>query len=144
MRKCANISPHMRRPLVIYDFATAPFWIYFLFYQCACQLEYWEIKVKVFAYKNGGTSIQLRTVKSSNFVILFSENIFFHQTFFRWPHFVFRYWNLYRMCLAMVHIHFALHQCLIPKMLFFLRVTKLGDRHLISSPSQINITQQRL
>ncbi len=39
MRKCANISPYMRRPLVIYDFATAPFWIsmrtfYFLFYQC--------------------------------------------------------------------------------------------------------------
>jgi hypothetical protein len=24
MRKCANISPYMRRPLVIYDFATAP------------------------------------------------------------------------------------------------------------------------
>ncbi len=27
MRKCANISPYMRRPLAIYDFATAPFWI---------------------------------------------------------------------------------------------------------------------
>ncbi len=27
MRKCANISPYMRRPLVIYHFATAPFWI---------------------------------------------------------------------------------------------------------------------
>ncbi len=27
MRKCANISPYMRRPLVIYDFATAPLWI---------------------------------------------------------------------------------------------------------------------
>ncbi len=26
-RNCANISPYMRRPLVIYDFATAPFWI---------------------------------------------------------------------------------------------------------------------
>jgi hypothetical protein len=25
MRKCANISPYMKRPLVIYDFATAPF-----------------------------------------------------------------------------------------------------------------------
>jgi hypothetical protein len=23
--KCANIPPYMRRPLVIYDFATAPF-----------------------------------------------------------------------------------------------------------------------
>ncbi len=27
MRKCANIPPYMWRPLVIYDFATAPFWI---------------------------------------------------------------------------------------------------------------------
>jgi hypothetical protein len=25
MRKCANISPYMRKPLVIYDFATAPY-----------------------------------------------------------------------------------------------------------------------
>jgi hypothetical protein len=25
MRKCANISPYIRRPLAIYDFATAPF-----------------------------------------------------------------------------------------------------------------------
>ncbi len=25
MRKCANISPYMRMPLVIYGFATAPF-----------------------------------------------------------------------------------------------------------------------
>ncbi len=39
--KCANISPYMRRPLVIYDFATAPFWISLymrkiclFFYQC--------------------------------------------------------------------------------------------------------------
>jgi hypothetical protein len=41
MRKCANISPYMRRLLVIYDFATAPFSIslymrriFFLFYHC--------------------------------------------------------------------------------------------------------------
>ncbi len=27
MRKCPNISPYMRRPLVMYDFATAPLWI---------------------------------------------------------------------------------------------------------------------
>jgi hypothetical protein len=27
MRKCKNIYPYMRRPLVINDFATAPFWI---------------------------------------------------------------------------------------------------------------------
>ncbi len=26
-KKCANISPYMRRPLFIYDFATAPLWI---------------------------------------------------------------------------------------------------------------------
>ncbi len=37
MRICANISPYMRRPLVIYDFATAPFWICLLFYQCTQQ-----------------------------------------------------------------------------------------------------------
>jgi hypothetical protein len=41
MRKCANISPYRRRPLVIYDFAIDPFWFPFiwgkfdfLFYQC--------------------------------------------------------------------------------------------------------------
>ncbi len=41
MRKCTNISPYVRRPLVIYDFASDPFWIslymrkiLFLFYQC--------------------------------------------------------------------------------------------------------------
>ncbi len=27
IRKCENMSPYMRRPLVIYDFATAPLWI---------------------------------------------------------------------------------------------------------------------
>ncbi len=27
MGKCANISTYMRRPLLIYDFATAPLWI---------------------------------------------------------------------------------------------------------------------
>jgi hypothetical protein len=35
------------------------------------------------------------TVKSSNFVILLSENIFFHQTFFILPHNFFWYWSLY-------------------------------------------------
>ncbi len=30
MRKCANISPYMRRPWVKYDFATAPLWISFM------------------------------------------------------------------------------------------------------------------
>jgi hypothetical protein len=32
MRKCANISLYLRRPFVIYDFATAPF-LYFLIYE---------------------------------------------------------------------------------------------------------------
>jgi hypothetical protein len=45
------------------------------------------------------------------------------------------------MWLAIVKLHFALHQCLSLKMLFFLRVTKLGDRHLISSLSQIIMVQ---
>ncbi len=36
MRKCANISSYMRRPLVIYDFALHSEWkIWFLFYQCS-------------------------------------------------------------------------------------------------------------
>ncbi len=47
MRKRANISPCMRRPLVIYDFATAPLWIslyirktwFSFFYQCAVLLQ---------------------------------------------------------------------------------------------------------
>ncbi len=33
MWKCANYSPYMRRPLVIYDFATAPFWISLYIYE---------------------------------------------------------------------------------------------------------------
>jgi hypothetical protein len=43
--ECANISPYMRRPLVIYDFAIASFWIslymmkvLFSFYQCTYPL----------------------------------------------------------------------------------------------------------
>jgi hypothetical protein len=28
MKKCANISPYVRRPFVIYDFGTDPFWIF--------------------------------------------------------------------------------------------------------------------
>ncbi len=45
------------------------------------------------------------------------------------------------MWLAIVQLHFALNQCLRLKMLFFLRVTKLGDWHLISSLSQIIMVQ---
>jgi hypothetical protein len=44
MRKCANISPYMRRPLVIYDFATDP-----LFYQCI--MQFFEEKTSL-EYRN--------------------------------------------------------------------------------------------
>ncbi len=33
MRKCANISPYLRRPFLKYDFATAPFWISLYVYE---------------------------------------------------------------------------------------------------------------
>ncbi len=33
MRKWENISPYMRRPLVIYDFTTAPLWIFYIMRQ---------------------------------------------------------------------------------------------------------------
>ncbi len=38
----------------------------------------------------------VHTVKSSNFVTLLDENIFFRQTSFTSPLKIFRYWNLYR------------------------------------------------
>jgi hypothetical protein len=44
MRKWGNISPYIRRPLVIYDFATAPYiWgnFDFLFYQCRVYLAWY-------------------------------------------------------------------------------------------------------
>ncbi len=54
MRKCANISPYMRRPLVIYDFATAPFWIslymnkiwfsFFISVLCCCWAGFCEYR----------------------------------------------------------------------------------------------------
>ncbi len=75
----------------------------------------------------------------------FSAKIFFLlQTFFMRPHLIFRCWNLYRMCPAIVLLHFALRQCLSLKILVFLRVTNLGYRHLISSPSQIIMVQRQL
>ncbi len=42
------------------------------------------------------------TVKSSNFVILLSENIFFLQNFLRLPYNFFWYWNLYRRGLCIL------------------------------------------
>ncbi len=77
------------------------------------------------------------TVKSSNFVILLGENIFFRWTFLRRPHDFFWYWNLCGRGLGIAQIHFGLGHCLGLENLFFSRVTKLGDRHLISSPSEV-------
>ncbi len=42
------------------------------------------------------------TVKSSNFVILLSEDIFFLQNFLRLPHNFFWYWSLYRRGLSIL------------------------------------------
>jgi hypothetical protein len=84
-------------------------------------------------------SYLLYSVKSSNFVILFSKNIFFRWTFFRLPNNFFRHWSLYRMYLNNGESHFCLRQCLKVEFLCFHRMTKLDDCHLISSPSQICI-----
>ncbi len=43
MRKWANFSPYMRRPLVIYDFAP----VYFLFYQC---VQYFSLYTTLWCY----------------------------------------------------------------------------------------------
>jgi hypothetical protein len=74
------------------------------------------------------------TVKSSNFVTLLDENIFFHKTFLTSPHTFFRYWNLYRWGLGIGRGHFSLGQCIGLEISFFHWVTKLEDRYLISSP----------
>ncbi len=54
VRKYANIWSYLRRPLVIYDFATAPFWIslymrkiLFSFYSC-----YRENSYNYFCFQN--------------------------------------------------------------------------------------------
>ncbi len=75
MGKCTN-TPYIRRPLVIYDFATAPFWIslwgkfYFLFYQCG------ENKFSTY-YKTCGQKKprSFVTIDTKNFEGLFSVNI---------------------------------------------------------------------
>ncbi len=84
------------------------------------------------------------TVKSSYFVILLGENIFFRWTFLRKPYDFFWYWNLCERGLGIVQSHFGLGHCLGLKNSFFCRVTKLGDRHLISSPSEFSKLQWRL
>jgi hypothetical protein len=47
MRKCANISPYMRRPLVIYDFETAAFGISLYMRKILFSFlsVYWRIKL---------------------------------------------------------------------------------------------------
>jgi hypothetical protein len=77
------------------------------------------------------------TVKDSNFVTLLDENIFFLQTFLSTPHDFFWYWNLYRWDLGFVQSNFGPIHCLGLKNSFFCGVTKLGDHHLISSPSKV-------
>ena len=79
----------------------------------------------------------LSTVKSSNFVILLSENIFFHRTFLWVPQDFFRYWNLYSNDLGIGQSHFGLGHCLGLENSVFRRVTKLGGHLLISSPSKV-------
>jgi hypothetical protein len=47
MRKCANISTYMRRPLVIYDFATAPSEFPYFFFISVSQRKNTERKRKI-------------------------------------------------------------------------------------------------
>ncbi len=77
------------------------------------------------------------TVKASNFVILLGENIFFLRIFLRAPHHFFWYWNLCSTGLGIAQSHFGLGHYLGLENSFFCWVTKLGDRHLISSPSEV-------
>ncbi len=81
----------------------------------------------------------IHTVKSSNFVILFGEKIFFCLTLFWLPHNFFWYWSLYSMGLGIDQSHFSLSQWLCLENWFFHRVTKLEDSLLNSSPSQVKI-----
>ncbi len=53
MRKCANIKSYLRRPSVIYDFATAPFWI---------SLYVWKFFFFFFSVQGLCTSILYPTV----------------------------------------------------------------------------------
>jgi hypothetical protein len=96
-------------------------------------LERLTLKNKtVFLPSNWGWS-----VKASNFVILLGENIFLWQTSLWLLHDFFRYWSLYSNGLGIGQSHFGLGHCLGLKNKFFQRVTNLGDRLLISSPSKV-------
>jgi hypothetical protein len=58
MRKCANISPYMRRPLDIFDFATAPF-LNFLIYE--------ENLIFFFISAGGPLSLRIKLGQPSKF-----------------------------------------------------------------------------
>ncbi len=66
-----NISPYMRRPLVIYDFATAPFWIFLILYVpgvslCGCLLP-------ASAAARGGRKEVDTLVKKKKNVLIYKE-----------------------------------------------------------------------
>jgi hypothetical protein len=63
-----------------------------------------------------------------------TKTFFFRKTVLTSPHNFFWYWNLYRWGLGIGRGHFGLDQCLGLEISFFRRVTKIDDRHLISSP----------
>ncbi len=101
-----------------------------------------NIRSKQTKIKNKYRAAASLTVKASNFVILLGENIFLWQTFLWLLHDFFRYWSLYSNGLGIAQSHFGLGHFLGLKNSFFRRVTNLGDRLLISSPSpvfQVNI-----
>ncbi len=76
---------------------------------------------RVCPWISGLKSMQVTcTVKSSNFVILFGEKIFFLQTLFWLHHNFFRYWSLYGTGLGSDQSHFGLGQCLGLTISFFL------------------------
>ncbi len=74
------------------------------------------------------------TVKSSNFVILLSEDIFFLQNFLRLPHNFFWYWSLYRRGLSILLKLFWPWTIATPRNFVFFFVE---DYNLISSTSKV-------
>ncbi len=99
-------------------------WFQFMHYQN------WNWAASLFPKQNN-------TVKASNFVILFNENIFFRRFFLRLPQIIFQYWNRYRKCLATGWSYFSILLRFRLEFLFFCRVTKLEDRPFISSPFKV-------
>ncbi len=81
---------------------------------CLYSEDYLRLQITLASSREG------RTVKSSNFVILFGEKIFFLQTLFWLPHKFFWYWSLFSTGLGIGQSHFGLGQCLGLKISFFL------------------------